>query len=217
VPDLDFKITGLEPAAQGLTPLLHFKLEVTNSPPAEIISAVILQAQIQIQATQRSYAPPEKQKLTDLFGPPERWGDTLRTKLWTFASTTVRPFSDATTALLTVPCTFDLNVMATKYFYALEGGEVPLLFLFSGTIFYQAADGRLQIQQISWNKECPYRLPVQAWQELMDHHYPNTAWVTLSRDVFERLYAYRRAHGNPGWDQTIEQLLPALEPAELAP
>ena len=157
MPDLDFKITGIEPAAHGLTPLLNFKLEVTNSPPTETIHSVILQAQIQIQSTQRRYYRGEKEKLTDLFGAPERWGETLRTKLWTHRADHGRARSPGrTTALLTVPCTFDLNVMATKYFYALEEGEVPLLFLFSGTIFYEAEDGRLQVQQISWNKECAF-------------------------------------------------------------
>ena len=214
MPDLDFKITGIEPSAHGFTPLLNFKVEVTNPPATQTIHSVILQAQIQIQTTQRRYDAGEKEKLTDLFGSPERWKDTLRTKLWALTQTSVRTFTGCTTALLTVPCTFDLNVMATKYFYALEQGEVPLLFLFSGTIFYEAEDGRLQVQQISWNKECAFRMPVKAWRELMDHHYPNTAWLALNREVFERLYAYRRRHGIPTWEQTIEQLLPALEDAE---
>jgi hypothetical protein len=215
MPDLDFKITGLEPGVHGLTPLLNFQVEVTNSPATETIHSVILQAQIRIQATQRRYAAGEKEKLSDLFGAPERWGDTLRAKLWALTQTTVRSFTGCATALLTVPCTYDLNVLATKYFYALEEGEVPLLFLFSGTIFYEADDGRLQVQQISWNKECPYRLPVTVWQEMMDHHYPNTAWLALNREVFERLYAYRRRHGISSWEQTIEQLLPALEESEI--
>ena len=215
MPDLDFKITGIEPSVRGLTPLLNFKVEVTNSPATESIHSVILQVQIQIQATQRRYDAAEKEKLSDLFGAPERWGETLRGKLWAITQTTVRSFAGNTTALLTVPCTFDLNVVATKYFYALEEGEVPLLFLFSGTIFYEADDGRLQVQQISWNKECPFRMPVKAWQELMDHHYPNTAWLSLNREVFERLYAYRRSQGITSWEQTIEQLLPAQEIAEV--
>ncbi|MCE0522601.1 MAG: DUF6084 family protein [Methylacidiphilales bacterium] len=216
MPDLDFKITGIEAGARGLTPLLNFKVEVTQSPATETIHTVILQAQIQIQTTRRRYDAREKEKLTEIFGSPERWGETLRTKLWTITQTTVPSFSGSTTALLTVPCTFDLNVMVTKYFYALEEGEVPLLFLFSGTIFYEAADGRLQVQQIPWNKECAFPVPVKVWQELMDHHYPNMAWLTLNREVFERLYAYRRSRGIPTWEQTIEQLLPAMEDAEAA-
>jgi hypothetical protein len=215
MPDLDFKITGVEPDARGLTPLITFNVDVTNSPATETIHSVILQAQIQLQTTQRRYTASEKEKLTELFGAPERWGETLRAKLWALTQTTVPSFTGHTTARLTVPCSFDLNVMATKYFYALDQGDVPLLFLFSGTIFYEAADGRLQVRQISWNQECPFKMPVQAWRELMEHHYPDTAWLTVNREVFERLYAYRRRHGLPTWEKTIEQLLPALENAEV--
>jgi hypothetical protein len=52
---------------------------------------------------------------------------------------------------------------------------------------------------------------------LMDHHYPGMAWISLRRDIFDRLYAYKRQHGFAGWDQAIEQLLPATENAEVAP
>jgi hypothetical protein len=214
VPELDFKVTGIKAAANGLAPLLSFQVEVANTPADEPIHSVMLQVQIQLQVTQRRYSAVEKEKLTELFGAPERWGDTLRTRLWTLANTTVRAFTGTTATALTIPCTFDLNVAATKYFYALDDGEVPLLFLFSGTIFYEGADGRLQVQQISWNKECAYKMPVAAWKEMMEHHYPDTAWLTLNRENFERLYAYRRAHGLASWDQALEQLLPALEKME---
>ena len=217
MPDLGFRITGVDPAARGLAPLMHFKLEVTNSPPTESIHTIMLQAQIQIQAPQRSYTPSEKDKLEDLFGTPERWGQTLRNKLWTHASTCIRTFAGTTEALLPVPCSYDLNISATKYFYALEKEEIPLLFLFSGTIFYAGAEGQLQVQQIPWDKECSYRLPVQTWQALMDHHYPGMAWLSLHRDVFDRLYAYKRRRGLATWDQAIEELLPAGQNAEVAP
>ncbi|MDP9098210.1 MAG: DUF6084 family protein [Verrucomicrobiota bacterium] len=207
MPDLDFSILGVEHAAHGLTPLLHFKLAIKNSPPDETIQSVILQAQIQIQAPGRSYNESEKPKLIDLFGTPDQWGTTLRARLWTLANTTVRTFADSTEAILPVPCSFDLNVAGTKYFYALEGGEVPLLFLFSGTIFYAAADGHLQVQQISWNKECIYRMPVSTWQKMMDTHYPNMAFISLQRDVFDRLYDYKQSAGVSSWEQVIDKLL----------
>ena len=217
MPDLDFKVTSVEPAAKGLVPLLNFQLEVTNTPAGQSIHAVILQAQIQIQSTQRRYEATEKEKLKDLFGTPDRWGSTLRTRLWTLANTSLRPFTGTTTGVLTVPCTYDLNVATTKYFHALESGDVPLLFLFSGTVFYEAEDGRLQVQQISWNKECPFRLPVQAWRDLMEHHYPRTGWITLHRDTLDRLYTYRRDHGLTSWDETVDALLPAMETSETVP
>ena len=217
MPNLSFQIAGVDQGVRGLTPLLHFQLEVTNAPATESIHTVMLQAQIQIQSPQRTYNAREKDKLEDLFGTPDRWGQTLRNRLWTHASTCIRSFSGKTAALLPVPCTYDLNISATKYFYALEGGEVPLLFLFSGTVFYATEAGNLQVQQIPWDNECTYRMPVQVWQALMDHHYPGTAWLSLDRELFDRLYTYKRRRGLATWDQAIAQLLPAAEKLEVAP
>lgn len=209
MPDLDLRITGAEPAARGLTPLLHFKLEITNAPVTERIHAVILQAQIQLQSPQRRYSDQEKEKLLELFGTPDRWGQTLRDKLWTHTSASLGQFTGHTETILPVQCTYDLNVIATRYFQALETGDVPLLFLFSGTIFYAGPEGQLQVQPIPWNKECVFRLPLEAWHRMMDQHFPNGAWITVHRDVFERLCAYRRRHGLTTWEKVIEQLLPA--------
>ena len=63
MPDLNFRVTGVEPAARGVVPLIHFHLEVTNLPETELIQAVMLQAQVQIQSTHRSYEGEEKEKL----------------------------------------------------------------------------------------------------------------------------------------------------------
>lgn len=207
MPDLNFKVTGIEPAQRGLTPLLHFILEITNTPETETIQSVMLQTQIQIQAPQRIYDAEEKKKLKELFGVPEDWGQTLRTRLWTHANTIVPQFHGHTRTILAVPCTFDFNVAATKYFYALQDGEVPLLFLFSGTVFYAAPDGRLQIQKVSWEKECTWRMPIARWQELMEHHYPDSAWIAMRRDVFDQLYEFKRREGLSSWDEVLERLL----------
>jgi hypothetical protein len=207
MPDLNFEVTGIEPAQRGLAPLLHFILQITNTPETETIQSLMLQTQIQIQAPRRAYKPEEKEKLKELFGAPEDWGQTLRTRLWTHANTIVPQFTGHTKTILAVPCTFDFNVAATKYFYALEDGEVPLLFLFSGTVFYAAPDGRLQIQKISWEKECAWRLPIARWQELMQHHYPDSAWIAMRRDVFDQLYEFKRREGLSSWDQVFERLL----------
>jgi hypothetical protein len=112
---------------------------------------------------------------------------------------------------LPVPCTFDFNIAATKYFYALEAGDVPLCFLFSGTVFYAAADGRLQIAQVPWEKDATFHLPARVWQEMMDHYYPNSAWLRLPRELFDRLYRYKRQHGLATWEQVLACLLPAEE------
>ena len=63
MPDLSFQIAGVDQGVRGLTPLLHFQLEVTNAPATESIHTVMLQAQIQIQSPQRTYNAREKDKL----------------------------------------------------------------------------------------------------------------------------------------------------------
>jgi len=214
MPDLDFQVTGVEAAVHGLTPLLQFQLAIRNQPEAETIHTVMLHAQIQIESPKRTYNDSEKEKLVELFGRPERWGQTLRNRLWGLSDTTLRRFAGNTRAVLPMPCTFDLNVAATKYFQALEGGDVSLLFLFSGTIFYEAKDGRLQVEQISWNKECAYRMPLSVWQNMMDRHFPNSSWFCLQRDIFDRLYAYKRSQGFATWEDTIAGLLPAEQKKE---
>lgn len=207
MPELEFQITGVEPAAWSITPLLQFKLRITGAPQGEPVQGLILNVQIQIQPPQRAYSPAEKARLLELFGTPERWGQTLRNRLWTHATAMVGAFCGTTETNLPVPCSYDLNIASTKYFYALEQGEVSLLFLFSGSVFYAGPGGRLQVQRLSWNKECTYRIPVAVWRELIEKHYPNSAFVALPRESFERLYSYKREQGFATWEEAIDRLL----------
>lgn len=131
--------------------------------------------------------------------------------LWTHASVLIPTFRGSCIVDLPVPCSFDFNVVATKYFYALENGEVPLSFQFSGSVFYREENAALQVGQIAWNKEASFRLPVATWQEMMDHYYPNSAWVCLNRDVFNRLYQYKLRHSLPTWEQALAHALNAVE------
>lgn len=207
MPDLSFNVEGAEPVPYAATPLLALKLRVTNRDPDEQIQSILLQCQVQIEATRRRYGPGEQARLLDLFGEPERWGQTLRSTLWTHVNASVRPFTGSTLVDLPVPCTFDFNVAATKYFHALEAGEVPLCLLFSGTVFYHDDERGLQVAQIPWEKEARYRLPVAVWKQVVDYYYPNSAWLTLRRDVFDRLHEYKMRHGIPTWEQAMERLL----------
>ena len=69
------------------TPLLAFKVRIDNNSRDELIQTVALRAQIQIEVTRRQYHANEQARLRDLFGGPDRWGQTLRTLLWTHAGT----------------------------------------------------------------------------------------------------------------------------------
>jgi len=211
MPDLSFQIEQAEVASHAATPLLIFKLRLTNRPMEETIHTVALRCQIQMEVTRRHYSEKDQEALLDLFGEPDRWSQSLRSLLWTHASVVVPSFAGSAVADIPVPCTFDFNVAATKYFYGLTDGEIPLNFLFSGTVFYASADGSLQVGPISWDKEAKFKLPVKVWRGMMDFYYPNTAWVCLRRDVFERLYRYKVRRGVPTWEQALETALPAEE------
>jgi hypothetical protein len=214
MPDLNFQIEQVEVAAFSAAPQLIFKLRLSNVNAGETIHTVALRCQIQLEVARRRYTPNDQEGLLDLFGSPNRWGQTLKTFLWTHASVVVPSFADTTVADIAVPCTFDFNVAATKYFHGLSDGDIPLNFLFSGTVFYARPDGSLQVAPISWEKEARFKLPVKVWRGMMDTYYPNTAWLCLRRDIFERLYQYKVRRGIPTWEQALESALPIEESVE---
>src|SRR6478672_11139524 len=210
MPNLEFRIEGASVVTNAASPLLSFALEIVNT-SAEAIHTVVLRCQIQIEAARRHYNGEDQGRLLDLFGAPDRWSQTLRSMLWTHAQLIVPSFSGRTVAQLQVPCTFDFNVGATKYFHALSDGEVPLFLLFSGSVFYEGADGLLQVAPISWDKEARFRLPVRLWREMMEAYYPNIAWLCLRKDAFERLYQFKMLHGIPSWEEALETLVRGAE------
>ncbi len=209
MPDLSFRVTGAEAVPFAAQPMIALKLGITNADSEEPIHSVALRVQIQIEAPRRQYDAGEKGRLLDLFGEPERWSRTLRPILWTHVSAVISSFTGSTVADVQVPCTFDFNVGATKYFHAVSNGDIPLNLLFSGTVFYAGAEGALQVAPIAWDKEARFRLPVHVWREMMDVYYPNSAWVSLRRDVFEHLYQYKMQRSIATWEEAIESLLAA--------
>jgi Family of unknown function (DUF6084) len=210
MPDLDFGVENAEVLEFAAVPSLLFKLRIENL-EEEPIRSVALNTQIRIATTQRHYAATEQERLLEVFGEPHRWRNTLRSLLWTHTTLQVPPFSGGTVVDMPVPCTYDLEVAGAKYFYALEDGEVPLEFLFSGTVFYAGEGGRLQVARISWEKEAEFRLPIQVWKEMMERYFPNSAWIRLRKDAFDRLYDYKVRMGLPSWEAAVEALLRASE------
>jgi hypothetical protein len=215
MPELDFQVEKAEAVPYAVAPLLGFKLRITQTAqPGETllpIHTIVLRCQIRIEPTRRKYAAHEQDQLKDLFGEPNRWGQTLRSMLWTHANVVVPAFNDSVTVELPVPCTYDFNVATTKYFGALQDGEIPLLLLFSGTIFHEVEDAPLQIAQISWEKEASFRLPVQIWRDMMEMYYPNSAWLNLRKDIFDQLRDYKTRMAIPTWERTMEHLLASSE------
>jgi hypothetical protein len=206
-PDLNFEIVGAEAPNFAAQPTLVCKLRVTNPDRDTPIHSVALHCQIQLEVTRRRYNPAEKARLLDVFDEPQRWGDTLRSQLWTHANTTIPQFSGECLTDLPIACTYDFEVVSTKYFDALEDGEIPLLFLFSGTVFYTNEAGDLQAGRIAWEKEASYNLPVSIWRTMIERYYPNSAWVRLHKDVFDQLYAFKATRKLTTWDEVVTRLL----------
>jgi Family of unknown function (DUF6084) len=209
VPNLQFQVETAEATPHSATPLITFKVRATDS-EMQPIQSIALRVQVQIEPVRRRYTPGEQEHLKDLFGEPERWGKSMHSLLWTNANVNVPAFDGSTVIDVPVPCTFDFNVAVTKYIHGLEAGEIPTTLLFSGTIFHSGRMG-LQIAQIPWNSEANFRLPVQVWKEMMDIYYPNTAWLCLQRDVFEKLNKFKSQYGIPTWEQTLERMLERTE------
>lgn len=211
MPELNFQVEEAVVVPFAAAPTLAFKLRIANQPAHETIHTIVLRCQIQLEVTRRHYAPEEQKRMLDIFGEPDRWSRTLRNLLWTHASVVVPQFRESTVVDLPVPCTFDFNIAATKYFEGLQDGEVPLCLMFSGMAFYAQADGTLQISPISWLQEARFKLPVKIWREMMEAYYPNSAWLCLRRDVFDRLNQYKMQRGIPTWETLMESLIPADE------
>jgi hypothetical protein len=121
-------------------------------------------------------------------------------------STTLGGFTGEAEFELPVECTYDFEVAGAKYLHALLDGEIPLLMLFSGTVFTRGESG-FSAEPVAWDREASYRLPVSVWRDVMDMYFPNSAWVRVRRDTLDDLQRYRVEQALPTWDQAFEQLL----------
>jgi hypothetical protein len=208
--DLSFAIDGATTAPYALVPTINFRLRA-NDASEQPIQSIQLRTQVRIEPERRRYTADEEERLLGLFGVPERWADTLQPFLWTHVTIPVGRFEGATEVQLPVECSYDLEVATGQYFHSLADGEIPLLFLFSGTVFRRGPTGTT-IEQIDWDSgEARFRLPVGVWRETMDTAFPGSGWLRLQRETLDRLLAYKAARALPTWDATLDRLLDAAE------
>jgi Family of unknown function (DUF6084) len=208
LPRLTFVIESAEALRYAAAPTLSFALAIESDKP---VRSLALSTQIRIVPTRRTYDAGDTERLVELFGTRERWGDTLRSFLWTNSTLVVPPFEGSVQTELPVSCTYDLEVAAAKYFHALADGDVPLEFLFSGTVFYLGDRGLLRTAQIPWESESQFRLPVRVFKQAIDNHFPGSAWLRLRDDVYDRLVAYKAQRSLPTWEATMAELLDGAE------
>lgn len=203
--ELAFDCTGARADRFALVPSMLFSLRISET-SGQRVDAIALRCQMRIEPARRRYSAEEAERLNDLFGETQRWADTLKPMQFTNVSVMVPGFSGSTEIDMPVPLSYDMEIGSTRYFAGLDAGEIPLLLLFSGTVF-GTADGRLSVTQVPWSKEATYRLPVKVWREAIDAHFPNSAWIRLSTLTFDDLLAYKTARSLPTWEATILHLL----------
>jgi hypothetical protein len=205
VAELTFDCIGAQAERYAVLPTISLALRISET-SGQRIDTIALRCQIRIEPSRRRYTPDEEERLRDLFGETTRWADTLKPMQFTNVSTMVTSFTGSTEIQLPVNFSYDLEIGSGRYFASLESGDIPLLLLFSGTIF-SVADGRMQVQQVPWSKEASCRLPVSVWREAVDAHFPNMAWITMSRGTLSGLERYKTERALPTWDATVNALL----------
>lgn len=201
-----FSVLDVAPVAHAAAPTLEFALHVSD-PQGRPIHTIALQTQVRIDPARRRYDPETRERLVELFGAPERWAATTHSFLWAHVDVLVPGFTGATSFPLRLPCSFDLELAAVKYFYSLEDGDVPLSFHFTGMVLYSGEHDRLQVSQVPWSCSTQWLMPVAQWQRAIRAFYPEGGWVRLTTATLDALIARKTARGDHDFDQTVAGLL----------
>jgi hypothetical protein len=207
--DYTFSLLDVFAEPYAVAPQLTARLRIEEA-TGQTIHAIALRCQVRIEPQRRRYDAGEQRGLVGLFGERDRWIDTLKPFLWMQCNTTVQGFTDVTEVDLVLPCTYDFDVIGSRYLHALDAGTVPLTLLFSGTVFTKGANG-FGVQQVPWDCEARYDMPVSVWRQMIESYFPNTGWIRLEHEVLTRLADYRASHGLTTWEETVQTLLAAQD------
>ena len=202
--EVRFTVASVHAEPHAAAPTLVFRVHVEEVSGA-FIQAALLRCQVFIDVPRRKYSTVEGERLNEIVGEPARWSDTMRPLLWTTVPLVLSRCQGTVDVELPISCSYDFEVASSKYFRALDEGEVPLLFLFSGTIF-AAGPSALQVAQLPWDSEARFRLPVRTWRDAMEQHFGDSTWLRLDRQSFDTLDRVRRHGGFVTWDEVIEAL-----------
>jgi hypothetical protein len=205
VTELVFDCVDATAERYAAQPTVNLKLRIAETTGTRI-HAMALRCQVRIEPVMRTYSDAEGERLADLFGEKSRWGDTLKPMQLATVPVMAPGFTGNVDLDIPIVLTYDFEVATARYFSALSEGEVPLLLLFSGTVFTMTQAG-MSVEQVPWHKECTYRMPVGVWADVMDSFFPDTAWLRLQRPSFDSLAAFRTRRALTSWEQTVEVLL----------
>jgi hypothetical protein len=211
VTGLGFSVLDIVAEPYTVSPQLTARLRIEDD-SAERVHTIVLRCQVRVEPQRRHYDDVEADGLRGLFGARDRWSDTLKPFQWMQCHTTVQGFTGATEVDLALPCTYDFEVTGSRYLHALGEGSVPLTLMFSGTVFTRGEHG-FGVEQVPWDTDARYDMPVRVWRELVDAHFPGAGWLRLDREVLDALADYRGRHGLLSWEETVSRLLAAELPA----
>jgi len=203
--ELAFSVTGARCEPLAVMPTIMLRLRVDELTGVSV-QALVLRCQVRVEPRRRGYALAERERLYELFGEASQWGSSLHPFLWGHVAATTGAFSGSTELDLPLACSYDLEVAGTKYLRSLEKGEVPLVLLFSGTVFSTGEAG-LVAEPVPWTGEARFGLPVATWRECMDNYFPGSGWLRLSRSTLDGLARFKADHALPSYDLAVEQLL----------
>jgi Family of unknown function (DUF6084) len=208
IPAPEFEITGAAHVPFAAAPTMRFEV-VANEPQVIEIQSIALTAQVMIDPARRGYDAETRERLAELFGPPASWAPSTSGLHWARVGASVPGFRGQTTFPVEVPCTYDLEVAAAKYFYALRDGQVPLSFHFNGNVFYRdlGPGHPLMVVPISWTCTAQYRMGLDVWRAMIAEHYPGGGWIRLDDRTLEALNARRASRGLASFDACLQELL----------
>ncbi|QSB16132.1 hypothetical protein JQS43_07465 [Natronosporangium hydrolyticum] len=209
--DCEFECRSAAVDRYAAAPAIRLRMAVSETTGVTVHTAA-LRCQVRIEPHRRDYTAGESELLAYLFGDPSRWGETLQPMQLATVATVLPGFTGGAEFEVVLPCSYDLEVAAGKYLHTLATGEIPLLLLFSGTVFTRGGGG-LQIQPVPWHCETTFRLPVRIWREVMDHFFPGSGWLRLRRETLDALLRYKAVQAIPTWDEALNRLVAEAEGA----
>ena len=207
----EFSVIDIFAEPYAAAPQLTARLRIQET-SGQTIHAIALRCQVRIEPQRRRYEEADESGLRALFGDRDRWADTLKPFLWMQCNAMVQGFTEITEVDLALPCTYDFEVTGSRYLHAVQDGTIPLALLFSGTIFTKGVNG-FGVQQVPWDCEATYALPVTVWKQMIESYFPNTGWIRLDHGLIDSLADYKSRHGLTTWEETVQTLLSARDGA----
>jgi len=200
-----FTVVDVVAERYAAAPQLTAQLQIMET-TGQTIHAIALRCQVRIAPQRRNYTDDDAAGLRSLFGERQRWSQTLKPFVWMHCNTMVQGFTGITETSLALPCSYDFDVTGSQYLHSLGEGSIPLAFLFSGTVFTRGSRG-FGVEQVPWDCDAAYLLPVSVWRQVIDLHYPNTGWIRMDKDSISELADYKAQHGLMTWEDTVKSLL----------